>query len=277
VWVTCGNPVAMLPESKTVAEALATRELVVVADSFMTDTARLAHVVLPTTTLLEADDLVGAYGHHYLGVARPVVAPPPGVKSDLEIIQALAARVGLADVMAGDARSWKQRIVEGKLVPRGVTLDDLEARPVRNPLAAEIFLSDRRSATASGRVNLLTALPPAEPEAPAGYPLFLMSLSTDKSQSSQWAKPQEGLATVTVHPDASSGIPDGAAARLESAIGSLAVRVKHDPLQRRDVALMAKGGHLAAGRCANVLIRARTTDAGEGAALYDERVRLIPV
>ena len=44
---------------------------VVVVDSFLTDTARVATLVLPTTTQLEADDVMGAYGHHWLGVARP--------------------------------------------------------------------------------------------------------------------------------------------------------------------------------------------------------------
>jgi hypothetical protein len=78
-----------------------------------------------------------------------------------------------------------------------------------------------------------------------------------------------------VHPDAARGIPDGALARLESLIGALVVRVRHDPRQRRDVALMAKGGHQSTGQNANALIRARTTDAGEGGALYDEKVRLV--
>ena len=39
-WVSAANPVAMLPESKTVARALESRELTVVVDSFLTDTAR---------------------------------------------------------------------------------------------------------------------------------------------------------------------------------------------------------------------------------------------
>ncbi len=78
----------------------------------MTDTAALAHLVLPTTTLLEADDIVGAYGHHWLGVVRPVVEPPEGVKSDLEIIQGLAARVGLGEELAGSAREWKRRLMQ---------------------------------------------------------------------------------------------------------------------------------------------------------------------
>src|SRR5439155_800906 len=83
--VTAGNPVAMLPESETTARALASREFVCVVDPFVTDTTRLAHLVLPTTTLLESDDLLGSYGHHWLGAATPVVPPPEGVLSDLEI------------------------------------------------------------------------------------------------------------------------------------------------------------------------------------------------
>jgi anaerobic selenocysteine-containing dehydrogenase len=277
VWITAGNPVAMLPDSAANAEALRSRELVVVVDSFLTDTAALATVVLPTTTLLEADDLLGAYGHHYLGVANPVVSPPSGVKSDLEIIQALAARVGLGEALAGDARAWKEKIIATRLAPKGVDLATLESGYVRNPLPVRILFADRKFKTRTGRVNLLTAAPPlAEPNDPA-FPLVLMSLSTEKSQSAQWAKPQTGLIAVTVHPWASSGIPDGSPGRLVSALGAIEVEVRHDKRQRRDVALLPKGGHFHAGRAANALIKARTTDHGEGAALYDERVRLEPV
>jgi anaerobic selenocysteine-containing dehydrogenase len=275
VWITAGNPVAMMPESHTTVKALETRDFVVVVDAFLTDTARLADLVLPTTTLLEADDLLGSYGHHYLGVARPVVALPPGVKSDLEIFQALAPRVGLGDLLAGDARAWKERLVATRLAPRGITLDALEIGAVKNPLSRKVLFADRVFATASGRVNLVTERPPPSPRS-AEYPLVLMSLSTEDAQSSQWSRPQEGAAVVTVHPDSAAGLADGAPARLESAIGALDVRVKHDPTQRRDVLLIPKGGHLRDGRCANVLVRAETTDLGEGGALYDERVRLAP-
>jgi anaerobic selenocysteine-containing dehydrogenase len=104
-----------------------------------------------------------------------------------------------------------------------------------------------------------------------------MALSTDKSQSSQWAKPLEGPLPVVVHPDAARGIDDGAVARLCSPVGAMLVRVRHDARQRRDVALVPKGGHLRDGRCANALIRARTTDLGEGGALYDDRVGLVAI
>ena len=159
VWVTAGNPVVMLPESWTTVQALSSREFVVVVDSFLTDTARLAHLVLPTTTLLEDDDLLGAYGHHWIGASTPVVKPPDGVKNDLEIMQGLAARVGLSQLMAGSAREWKQRLIASKLEPRGVTLEMLEQSAVRNPIPPKILFEDRRFPTPSGRVNLITESP----------------------------------------------------------------------------------------------------------------------
>ena len=109
----------MLPESETVAQAIRTRELSVVVDPFLTDTARLATVVLPTTTLLEDDDLVGAYGHHYLGEVAPGGAAarrgedrprdPAGAGG--------AAGRGMSEVLAGSAREWKARLIAGNAGP----------------------------------------------------------------------------------------------------------------------------------------------------------------
>ena len=277
VWITAGNPVAMLPDSAKIAHALDTRELVVVVDPFWTDTAEHAHVVLPTTTLLEDDDVLGSYGHHYVGVSQPVVPPPENVRTDLQIIQALAARVGLADKVAGDARAWKRRILS-KLEAEGITLERLERDgPMKHPFVGERPWTDRRFATATGRVNLMTEAPPPSGVPSADFPLFLMSLSTDQSQASQWARPPDGPLEVTVHPDSAAGVADKALARLESVIGSIEVRVLHDPAQRRDVALVPKGGRYRDGRCANALIRARHSDHGEGAALSDELVRIVPL
>lgn len=277
VWITAGNPVVMLPDSATTARALETRELTVVVDTFLTDTAQCAHVVLPTNTLLEDDDLLGSYGHHYVGVSNPVIPRPDYARSDLEIVQMLAQRVGLGDALAGDARAWKRRILAGKLAPHGITLEHLEANgPMKHPFAPDVVFPDRTFPTASGRVNLVTAAAPEPTRPTAEFPLVLLSVSTEKAQGSQWARPLDGPLAVTLHPDAASGIPDGALARLESVVGAIIVRVRHDAAQRRDVALVAKGGGFRAGRCANALIGARLTDHGEGAGLHDELVRLVP-
>lgn len=277
VWITAGNPVVMMPDSATTARALESRELTVVVDSLLTDTALCAHVVLPTNTLLEDDDLLASYAHHYIGVSNPVVPRPDYARSDLEIVQALAQRVGLGDALAGDARAWKRRILAGTLAPRGITLEHLEANgAVKSPIASEIAFSDREFLTPSRRVNLVTEAAPEPTRPTAEFPLVLLSISTEKAQASQWARPLDGPLGVTVHPDAANGIADGSLARLESAIGAITVRVKYDPAQRRDVALVAKGGGFRAGRCANALIGARLTDHGESAGLHDELVRLLP-
>lgn len=271
VWITAGNPVAMLPDSHAVAEALRTRELVVVVDRWLSDTAELADVVLPTTTLLEADDLLGAYGHHHIGEARAVVPPPDGVKSDLAIFQALADRVGLTEVMAGDVDTWKRRLLRPDA---GASLEDLRAGVVANPLAPRIVFEGRRFATPDGRAQLMTELPPAAAPTDPAFPLTLLSISTPQSQSSQWAKTPPRPAEVTVHPDAANGVAAGALAALVSSVGALTVRIRHDEALRRDVAMIPKGGHLRDGACANAITRARLTDIGEGGALYDEPVRI---
>jgi anaerobic selenocysteine-containing dehydrogenase len=280
VWVTAGNPVVMLPDAELVREALSSRDFVVVVDPFFTDTARLADIVLPTTTLLEADDLVGSYGHPYVGAARPVVSRPPGVLDDLEIVQALAARVGLGAQLAGTAREWQERLIAPAARAAGVELRALEEAPTRNPLAPRVLFADGKVPTATGRVNLVTALPRAAQTSPA-YPLLLLSLSSDRSQSSQWSRasdgPAGGATVCTVHPSVATavGVRDGELARLESEIGGMDVRIRTDPDQRSDVALVPKGGHLSTGHAANALIRAAVTDLGEGGALYDQPVRLV--
>ena len=275
VWVTAGNPVAMLPDSLTVRRALETRELTVVVDAFLTDTARAAHVVLPTTTMLEDDDLVGAYGHHWLGEVRPVVPPPDGVKTDYDIARGVAERVGLADRFEDDLTSWKRRVL-APVAAHGVSLEEIRNGYVRNPLAPAVWCADRKFPTPSGRVNLIREADPEPPRATPERPLFLMAFSTEKAQSSQWARPraQTGPAEATVHPGAAPGFTDGQIARVESEVGSMEVRLRFDDRQRRDVLLMAKGGWLREGRCANAIVPARETDAGGGAVYYDTTVRL---
>ncbi len=275
VWISNGNPVAMLPESETVARALESREFTVVVDAFMTDTALCADLVLPTTTMLEDEDVVGAYGHHFLGNVARVVDPPDGVRTDHEILLELASRVGIDDRFQGDVADWKKRLLS-RVAAHGVTPEILRRGACRNPLAPEVVFSDRKFPTATGKINLIREVDPTLATPTPERPLLLMALATEKSQGSQWpARKQAGLATVTVHPDSAAGFGEGESVIVESAIDRIEARLRFDARQRIDVALMDKGGWRMRGRCANRLVAAATTDAGGGACYYDTPIRLL--
>lgn len=283
LWVTAGNPVAMLPDAATVARAIEQTEFVVVADCLLTDTARRAHVVLPVPTLLEDSDLLGAYGHHWLAESRPVVPMPPEVRHEVTIFQDLAKRVGLTSFPQEPIDQLKRHALAG-VAGQGAGLESLRKHgAVRSPVADDVLFPHGRVLTATGRVQLLDRAPPP-PDLPAppartgaSAPLWLFSNSTEKSQASQWAG--KGLGErlwVAVHPDAVPGIADGGKVRIESVAGSLAAEVRHDPAQRRDVAIVPKGGHFDRGQSANAIIPAVATDLGLGAAYLDCLVRIVP-
>ena len=226
---------------------------------------------------------MGAYGNHWLGAPVPVVPPPPQVKTDLEIVQLLAREIdrrtgagagGIAPKVAGSAQDWKRRLLR-RIEPMGVTVERLEKESVRNPLVGDVLFPEGKFPTPSGKMRLIDSMP-APPEDEPGFPLWLFSSSTEKAQSSQWAGTPPAIVEATCHPDAASGLADGAEVLVESAIGSLRARLKLDPLQRGDVVIVPKGGHFDSGTCANALVKARLTDAGEGAAYLDCRVRIRP-
>lgn len=274
IWVTAGNPVCMLPDSKGVAKVFESTEFVVVVDPFLTDTARRADLVLPVPTLLEDDDLLGSYGHHFLGESRPVVPPPPGVLHEVELFQELAARVGLADHLAGTVEDWKRRLLE-RVSPHGVTLEDLRQGALRNPLAGELLFPDGRVRTPSGRVQLLVDhQSPADSDS-SEFPLWLFSNSTEKSQASHWAGAGLGSHTwVVVHPDAAPGLAESEIVLVRSTLGEVEAELRFDRRQRSDIAIMPKGGHFDRGQSANTLIEARATDIGLGANYLDCRVAI---
>jgi anaerobic selenocysteine-containing dehydrogenase len=283
LWVTAGNPVAMLPDSATVARAIEATEFVVVADCFLTETARRATVVLPVPTLLEDSDLLGSYGHHWIAESRPVVPMPPGVRHEVAIFQDLARRVGLADFPQDSIDQCKRNAL-ADVAGQGAGLDALRKfGAVRSPVADPLLFRAGQVLTQTGRVQLL-AEAPAEPvlEQPpavpgASEPLWLFSNSTEKSQASQWSGKGPGeVLPCTVHPEAAPGWRHGQRARLVSATGSLRVELRFDPEQRTDVAIVPKGGHFDRGQSANALIAARPTDLGLGAAYLDCLVRIVP-
>jgi anaerobic selenocysteine-containing dehydrogenase len=98
LYVYNGNPVHTLPDQRRVVAGLAREDLfTVVHEQVMTDTARFADILLPATAQFEQFDLHASTWHYYLSVNRPCVPPPEECKSNFEVFQLLARRLGLRD------------------------------------------------------------------------------------------------------------------------------------------------------------------------------------
>ena len=92
------NPVNVAPEQRLVKRGFLRDDLFsCVHEQFMTDTAKVADVVLPATMFMEHDDIYRGGGHQYLMVGPKLVDPPEGPRSNLFVIEELAKRLGVAD------------------------------------------------------------------------------------------------------------------------------------------------------------------------------------
>ncbi len=89
------NPMAVAPDLGAVHQGFAREDLFVcVHEQFLTETARMADIVLPATTFLEHDDLYQSYGQVHLQMGRRVIAPPGECRSNHQVICDLARRLG---------------------------------------------------------------------------------------------------------------------------------------------------------------------------------------
>jgi len=94
--VMASNPVVSAPDTDRLRERLASLDLLVVADIFLSDTAELADVVLPITQWAEeCGTTTNLEGRVIL--RQKAKEAPPGVWTDAEILVALAERLGAAD------------------------------------------------------------------------------------------------------------------------------------------------------------------------------------
>jgi anaerobic selenocysteine-containing dehydrogenase len=120
------NPVSVAPDQETVKRGFARDDLFVcVHEQFMTDTARVADVILPATMFVEHDDIYQAGGSQYILLGPKLVEPPGECRSNHEVICGLARRLGARH--PGFAMTPRE-LIDGTLRKSGWgTLEELEA------------------------------------------------------------------------------------------------------------------------------------------------------
>jgi assimilatory nitrate reductase catalytic subunit len=94
IWIIHTNPVVSMPDADAVAAALQACPFVVVSDiTAETDTARLAHVLLPATAWGEKDGTV-TNSDRTISRQRASLPPPGQAQPDWKILAQVAARMG---------------------------------------------------------------------------------------------------------------------------------------------------------------------------------------
>jgi anaerobic selenocysteine-containing dehydrogenase len=121
------NPVAVAPDQEVVKRGFARDDLFVcVHEQFMTDTAKMADVVLPATMFVEHDDFYTAGGSQYLLLGPKLIDPPGECRSNHEVICGLAKRLGAEHPGFG---MTPRELIDATLQKSGWgTLAELEAK-----------------------------------------------------------------------------------------------------------------------------------------------------
>ena len=121
-----GNPAISMPDSNAFREAFSKLDLLVVHDLFMTETAELAHYVLPACSHLEKWGVGYTYNvcHclPYLMLRKKAIEPLYESWSEWKFLTELAKSLGL-----GEYFPWKseEELVAFELEPSGLTFDTL--------------------------------------------------------------------------------------------------------------------------------------------------------
>jgi anaerobic selenocysteine-containing dehydrogenase len=113
--VESGNPAHSLADSAACRKAFQTLELLVVVDVAMTETARLAHYVLPAASQFEKPEATFfnfEFPHNGFQLRRPLLEPLPGTLPEPEIWARLVRALGV--VADADLRPLREAAQRGR-------------------------------------------------------------------------------------------------------------------------------------------------------------------
>lgn len=282
------NPVASGPRQADLKTALRREDLfTLVADLFMTDTARHADLVLPAASFLEFDDLVVPYFNLGLSAQVAVEAPPGEALPNQEIFRRLAKAMGYEEPALFEADAT---ILETLLARagHGIAWEDLKAAGTRQIWEQPVMtFADGHFPTRSGRIELAseraerrglprTPLPQADEPPAAGRLRLLSPASPWLMNASYMNEPRIaeklGDPAIVLHPDdaARLGLAAGQQVAVASSVGRLEMRLDLDgELVTPGTAYCPKGRW---GENVNALFDGRKTDMGESSAIHGVEV-----
>jgi anaerobic selenocysteine-containing dehydrogenase len=154
-----GMNMRMWPGTDFMEANLRKLDFIVNTELFMTDSAKLADVVLPACTSLERSELK-FYPQHYVIWTQPAIHPLGEARSDTQIIFDLANRIAPEDVLMQKGYEacvdWmlepmKLTVKELKKYPTGYTIKDVKAPPFKK-------YTQQGFATPSGKMEFTSTI-----------------------------------------------------------------------------------------------------------------------
>jgi anaerobic selenocysteine-containing dehydrogenase len=275
IWVNGSNIVNQAADTGATLRAFEKAEFKVVVDAFMTDTAAAADLILPSTLMLEQEDVATSFFHDAVHHVRAVLPAPGEAKSDHWIVSRIGERLS-PPVILPDMETCFSRALDSPHL--GISFPELRRLTRTRAKQPEIPYAELTFAHSDGKCRLPTRLH-EEPPPPSGYPLRLLSLIRRESIHSQILPEEQGetpiLSISPEGPEAARFQP-GSAAWVVSPLGRLKVRIAFLPGLHPAAAVYRRGDWKRFGGGVNQIIAAAVTDLGKCAAYYDQYVRIEP-
>ncbi len=236
MYIVGENPVLSDPDANKVVRALERLEFLVVQDIFLTETARMAHVVLPAASFAEKE---GTFTNTERRVQkiRQAIQPIAESKPDWQIVAELATAMGYPMHYPGPQAIFDEM---RSLTPSygGITYARLEKGGIQWPCPTEdhpgtVYLHQDKFSRGRGLFSVVDYLPPDE-ETCAEYPLVLSTgrklqhyhTGTMTRRSKLEELLPEELMEINPQDAAKLGIVNGERVRVASRRGQVEVRVK---------------------------------------------------
>jgi assimilatory nitrate reductase catalytic subunit len=178
------NVAVAAPHAGNVIRKLQSLKMLVVCDAFLTETAELAHVVLPVPQWAEEEGTLTNLEGRVIR-RRPALAPPEGVRSDIDILCELAQRLGCGEKFAFHTTAqvfdeFRRATAGGIADYSGITYERIDREGgVFWPCASEdspgtprLFFERFHHTDGKARFHAVEHRPAGE-EPDADYPLYL--------------------------------------------------------------------------------------------------------
>jgi anaerobic selenocysteine-containing dehydrogenase len=224
LFIQGANPLVTYPNARRVYEALGKLRFLAVVSMSMTPTAAMADIVLPVASYLEFDNIV-APPYYPVAQVQQKVTEVGECRSDYEIINGLAKRLGLEQDFWVDTESFLDAVLE----PVGLTFEEFKAAGGASRKWQRESCDAGGFPTPSGKVELYSSqlekwgfeplptyreppeTPFSDPELSLEYPLIL---TTWKPQAYRHGEGRQIASLrrrrpepiVTVHPATAKGL-----------------------------------------------------------------------